>query len=188
MLSKISKANAVWHCTGERSLCRYPFSNLVTWNMLENSHCKEAPDAIQIQENPSTALQLTGWFEQCRYSRRMTTTLFQTELSNSDFTVHYILLMTKSCKRLARCKPVKPLSGSVKIHQLRTASPNYLSDGLLSCFCSRPMECIMLCIISFEVKRIQRRKGQQQLTTLHCQLQMLQNHFLLTRQLTLWTW
>jgi hypothetical protein len=109
----------------------------VVWNFSEAGHGKGAPDGIGATvKSAGDALAAHG------VDVADALTLFK-ELKSKDFKVqlHYIAHSDIPSQEVQIPMVLKPVVGTMKVHQLFTNTPGTISHRVLSCYCSHPYSC-----------------------------------------------
>lgn len=108
-----------------------------TWNFFESGHGKGAPDAIggALKRRADDMVNMG-------YDIPTAQSLFKVmSESGSQIKLYYvdganIEEMEKNC-----CKSLSAVLGTMKLHQLYTGTELTVSSRILSCFCTRPIQC-----------------------------------------------
>lgn len=107
-----------------------------TWNFFEAGHGKGAPDAVGgTLKRRADTLVLNG--------RDIPTAhdLFAALKTDSSVRLYYIDEDSVNAVNAVCTKSLKPVAGTMKIHQLWTIGKGYFAHRKLSCFCCRPTQC-----------------------------------------------
>ena len=111
--------------------------NYATWNLFEAGRGKGAPDGIGGSiKRTADCMVLNG------VDIPDAQTFYQL-LSASESAIKLYYVSDKDIQKMKNMCPgaLKPISGTMKIHQLWTLSSKKISYRCVSCFCSRPTQC-----------------------------------------------